>query len=129
VVWNFGRVAPEAQVSNRTAFLLQGDTEAERVVDTGTAWRCARDEAYAPLPVAADEVGGYYAAGPGEHVNASAYPWGWEQIDFDDTRWQQASAGERGAPHDVWDNRTREAWDLGNISWQLVPRSIPLMEE
>jgi hypothetical protein len=129
VVWNFGRDAPEAQVSNRTAFLLQGDAEAERMVDTGPAWRCARDEAYTPLAVSAEEVGGYYVAGPGERVNGNAYPWGWERADFDDSSWQQAAAGERGMPHDVWDNRTRTAWDLGNVSWLLVPRSIPLMEE
>ena len=32
-------------------------------------------------------------------------------------------------PHDVWDNKTKEAWDLGNVTRLLVPRSIPLMEE
>src|SRR4029078_3276578 len=30
VVWNFGQYAPESQVTERTAFLLQGATEAER---------------------------------------------------------------------------------------------------
>ena len=128
VVWNFGEYAPEAQISNRAGFLLQGDTEAERIVDTGPDWKCARDEAYQPLPVGG-EINDYYVAGPGERVSAASYPWGWEQSDFDDSRWQQASAGERGMPHDVWDNRARAAWDLGNISWLLVPRSIPLMEE
>jgi hypothetical protein len=29
VVWNFGQYAPEAQVTDRTGFLLQGDTQAE----------------------------------------------------------------------------------------------------
>jgi alpha-L-rhamnosidase len=128
VVWNFGGYAPEAQISNRTGFLLEGDTEAERIVDTSPDWKCVRDEAYQPLPVGG-EVNDYYVAGPGERVSAASYPWGWERPDFDDSRWQQASAGERGTPHDVWDNRTRAAWDLGNTSWLLVPRSIPLMEE
>lgn len=129
VVWNFGENAPEAQMSNRTGFLLQGDTEAERVVDTGPAWSCVRDEAYRPLPVRPEEIRDYYVAGPGEQVSAATYPWGWEQPGFDDSRWQAAMAGERGTPHDVWDNRTRAAWELASNSWLLVPRSIPLMEE
>lgn len=129
VVWNFGEYAPEAQMSSRTGFLLQGDTEAERVVDTGPAWKCARDEAYSPLPAADQDVNGYYVAGPGERVNAASYPWGWERADFDDSAWQQASAGERGAPREVWDNHSQEPWDLGNHTWLLVPRSIPPMEE
>ncbi len=129
VVWNFGEHAPEAQLSSRTGFLLQGDTEAERVVDTGPAWKCARDQAYQPLPLGWEEIRDFYVAGPGEQVAAAAYPWGWEKTDFDDSGWQNASAAERGMPHDVWDNKTKEAWDLGNITRLLVPRSIPLMEE
>ena len=52
VVWNFGDLAPEAQITFQTGFVLQGDTAAERVADTGTQWKCARDESYAPLPAA-----------------------------------------------------------------------------
>ena len=35
VVWNFGEMAPEAQVTFETGFLLEGDGAAERVADTG----------------------------------------------------------------------------------------------
>ena len=63
VVWNFGEGAPVAQMSNRTGFLMQGDTEAESAVNTGDAWR-VREE---PGRVALGHAGTreYYAAGPG----------------------------------------------------------------
>ncbi|HEU0138143.1 MAG TPA: hypothetical protein VFQ79_00455, partial [Bryobacteraceae bacterium] len=38
VVWNFGEHAPQAQVTNETGFLLQGDTERERIADTNAEW-------------------------------------------------------------------------------------------
>ena len=38
VVWNFGEDAPVAQMSNRIGFLMQGDTDAEAVVNTGDNW-------------------------------------------------------------------------------------------
>src|SRR5260370_4765522 len=49
VVWNFGELAPEAQITLQTGFVLQGDTEAERVIDSGPNWRALRDEAYSPV--------------------------------------------------------------------------------
>jgi hypothetical protein len=120
VVWNFAQYAPEAQLTNQTGFLLQGDTAAERLVDTNATWKALRDEAYAPLPITYATVGGYYAAGPGEQVDASRYPWGWERPDFDDTAWPSAQPLSAGAPRDSRDGPNR---------WMLVPRTIPLMEE
>jgi len=51
VVWNFAQLAPEAQVTSQTGFCLQGDTQTERVSDTGDSWLCLKDEAYRALPV------------------------------------------------------------------------------
>jgi hypothetical protein len=120
VVWNYGQYAPEAQLTWQTGFIVQGDTQSERVVDTGPSWRCKRDEAYSPLPVTYEDVGGYYAAGPGERVDAAKYPWGWEQPGFDDGRWSKAVVVSEGAPRDASDAPNR---------WMLVPRNVPPMEE
>jgi hypothetical protein len=38
IVWNFGEHAPESQVTHRTAFLLLGNTAAERMLDTNGQW-------------------------------------------------------------------------------------------
>jgi alpha-L-rhamnosidase len=37
-VWNFGIYAPVAQISDRTAFLVEGDTAAEAVANTDASW-------------------------------------------------------------------------------------------
>src|SRR2546425_5991241 len=122
VVWNFGQYAPEAQLTERTAFLLQGDTEAERIVDTNTQWRCTRNAAYQPLNYTHAQMRGYFVAGPGDKVDGTSYPWGWEQPEFNDSSWAEAQTDGRwrGAPRDSRDSPNR---------WLLVPSNIPLMEE
>jgi alpha-L-rhamnosidase len=122
VVWNFGQYAPEAQITNQTGFLLQGNTKAERVVDTGTEWKCYRNPAYRPLHFTHSQMRGYFVVGPGDRVEGQSYPWGWESVDFDDSTWAAAEADSRGV------GSPRGVRDAGN-RWMLVPRSIPSMEE
>ena len=120
VVWNFGDLAPEAQITLRTGFLLQGNTAAEHVVDTGTQWKCLRNRAYSPLEVTQSVVRGYYVVGPGDRVDAGAYPWGWESRDFDDSHWPAAAVIGPAAGREASDPHSR---------WMLVERAIPPMEE
>ena len=49
IVWNFGELAPVAQMSNRTGFLMQGDTPAEAAVNTGKNWQIRREPGRAAL--------------------------------------------------------------------------------
>ena len=119
VVWNFGELAPEAQITNQTGLLVEGDGEAERGVDTGKQWRCVRDAAYSPAPREREMSRFYYVAGPGDQVDSRLYPWGWEQPGFDDSGWLTAAVGSPGAPRDAQDGPNR---------WMLAPRSIPPME-
>lgn len=119
VVWNFAEDAPLAQISARTAFLVQGAGEAERIADTGPAWKAIRNEAYSAIRVSREMAGGYYAAGPGEKVDAAAYPWGWQNPEYDDSAWPAAVPVAKAAGFD-------EQW-LGR--WMLAPRPIPPMEE
>jgi hypothetical protein len=121
VVWNYGPEAPEAQVTNRTGFLLQGDGAREKDVDTGASWRCVSNEAYEPLPLKREEIRNqYYAAGPGDKVTGARYPWGWETAEFDDSAWKAPAVGPTGSSRDAFDAPSR---------WMLVPRSVPPMEE
>lgn len=119
LVWNFGEEAPEAQITNRTGLLVQGDGPAERIVDTGKQWKGIRDAAYSPAPPDREMSRFYYVAGPGERVDSKSYPWGWEQPRFDDSAWPAADVGSAGAPRDAQDGPNR---------WMLTPRSIPPME-
>jgi len=122
VVWNYSEYAPEAQVTNRTGFILQGDGAVEQVVNTDASWKCLHNPAYTPIPFTHAQMRGYFVAGPGEVVDGSRYPWGWERLEFDDSGWSAAVTDERshGSP--------RMIRDAGN-RWMLVPSRIPPLEE
>ncbi len=114
--WNFGELAPEAQVTLETGFLLEGDG-----VDTGPQWKCWHDRAYSPIEFTSAQMRGYYVAGPGDRVHAADHPWGWEGKEYDDTvGWDAAIVAGPAAGREASDPHSR---------WMLVPRPIPAMEE
>ncbi|HSK08605.1 MAG TPA: alpha-L-rhamnosidase C-terminal domain-containing protein [Vicinamibacterales bacterium] len=125
VVWNYGELAPEAQTTWRTGFLIQGDTAAEKAINSDATWKAAADPAYSPIPFTHAQLRGYYVVGPGERVDAARHHWGWETSDYDDSAWEAAQPAvpdgrASGAPRSMQDAPNR---------WLLVPRTIPLMEE
>ena len=91
VVWNDGPNSAVAQISLRTAFVLQGDP----AVSTDHNWKCLADKAYTAQPLPRDQSTGYYALAANEKLDAQLYPWGWNQVDYDDSAW--APAREIGA--------------------------------
>ncbi len=123
VVWNFGIWAPMAQLSERTAFIVQGDTEAEAAVNTklGNGWTSLHDTAYEAIQMGRDVVPYFYVVGPGERVDASKYPWGWEQPGFDDSSWSPVVSWGPGQPNELFQ------WNEDR--WLLTPRPVPPMEE
>jgi alpha-L-rhamnosidase len=127
LVWNWGAERPVAQFSRQTAFLLQGNSPREAVVNTGPEWKVLRNEGYAPIPVPGNAVGGYYASPPGEALDARRYPWGWTQLDFSEAGWLAAAAGEGPRASRTQARASNPFGEAGG--WQLVARSIPPMEE
>lgn len=121
-IWNWGDLRPGAQISRRTAFLLQSDSRAQAAIDTGPSWKVFQDRAYTFAPMQS-EVLGYYAAAPGENMDANLYPWGWEQPGFDDSVWPAAKPAA-GSTLPLGTHFYGEASD-----WQLVKRTIPPTEE
>jgi alpha-L-rhamnosidase len=120
LVWNMGVHAPVAQVSNQTAFVLQGNGEAEKIINTGNSWKVLQDSAYTPCSMDnGARLRTYMVIGPGDQVDASRYPWGWEQPGYDDSRWQPAKR---------INNPVAFGYGSDNL-WTLVPRNIPLMRE
>ena len=122
VVWNGGEHRPMAQISHRTGFLMQGDSEREQAVNTGAGWKSLRDAAYSPLDwrdIDKRLEYQYYVAGSLERVDGARYPWGWEQPEFDDSGWQSAQAIDAGAPIGVESHQ----------KWQLTPSPVPLLAE
>ncbi len=117
VAWNFGEFAPVAQMSNRTGFLMQGDTEAETAVNTGKGWRVRTEPGRGALGHAG--VRDYYAAGPGEAIDGRVVDWNWDQAEDDSAGWE--------TPVNVGHAATREAQDADN-NWELVQDALPAME-
>jgi alpha-L-rhamnosidase len=116
IVWNFGELAPVAQMSNRTGFLMQGDTEAEAAVNTGKDWKIRHETGRAPL--GHEGAGGYYAAGPAEKIDGRLLDWSWDQPGTT-SGWEAPRLLDRAA--------TREALDSPS-HWELVQDSLPPME-
>src|ERR1700743_3713237 len=115
--WNMGEYAAVGQISNQTAFLVQGDSTNEEVVNTNQSWKVRKDSAYKPcFTDAGRELQTYYVVGPGDEVDAAAYPWGWEQPGYPDAGWAKAV----DITHPV-----SEGYGTDNL-WTLTPRTIPL---
>jgi hypothetical protein len=129
LVWNYGPYRPVGRISYRTGFLVQGDGEAESVVNTGPGWKVLHDEGWRPVPVTGRDVSGYYAATPGEALDARRHPWGWEGADYDDSAWPAAIpfAFRSGTEGGALPRGTHPYGEVGG--WQLVPSNLPQMEE
>lgn len=117
VVWNFGELAPVAQMTNRTGFLMQGDTQAEAAVNTGREWQVREEPGRAALGHTGAH--GYYAAGPAEKIDGRLLDWTWDQPNTSSSGWQP--------PRILGPAATREAQDARN-NWELVQDPLPLME-
>ncbi len=116
IVWNDGGMRPEAQISYRTGFILQGDASTEEIVNTNSSWKSIRDIGYRQL---APDVIGYYAASPGEFLDMNGHERGWREVGYDDSSWESAVELFHGMPKGVF------TYDPG---WMLVPSDIPPME-
>jgi len=116
VVWNDGKMKPEAQITYLTAFILQGNTANEDILNTNDTWKTIKDESYQPLPV---RVPGYYVAGPSEFVDMNKYIKGWERADHDDSKWVKARVIGPGLTKDA---------AVNSSGWMLVPSPLPQME-
>jgi hypothetical protein len=117
IVWNYGDMRPEAQITYQTGFILQGNSEKENLINTNTTWKCRRDSSYSPKePI---PIYSYYVAGPCETINYNLALKDWMKVSYDDSGWASADQVTQGLPKGVF------GFGLG---WMLVPRTIPQME-
>ena len=112
LVWNEGEFRAEAQMSNKTAFILQGDSPAEEVLNTNNSWQGIRDNSF--TPVTPNLIHTYYVAGPGDMVDFRK-----SVTTSKDSDWKKAQELNKGLPKGVF------GWTDG---WMLVPSPIPQME-
>ncbi len=118
LVWNMGEYLPGAQITKKTAFILQGNSEKEKAVNTNDSWKVTQNEAYSPLYDLA-KLQTFMSVGAGDEVRGAQYVWNWQGLDFKDENWTKPRQLEMGTPKGVGTG----------ADWYLVPRTIPLMEE
>src|SRR6266568_5316148 len=115
-VWNFGTHAAIAQISDRVGFLLYGEGEAARIADTDASWEVEQEKAIQTLR---PDTHNYYAAEPGERLDAARFDWAWNGESNTTGSWKRASTLGRGS--------RRGETDAPN-NWQLIPDPLPPME-
>lgn len=124
LVWNFGFLAPMAQHTVRTGFVLEGEE-----VSTGPDWQVLRLDGW-QYRMMHSNIGDFYIdVGPGEVIDAREIQFlplprsgrgrlGGGFTDSEGARWQ--------SPHVICTAEDRGAMG-GGTPWMLIPRSIPLM--
>jgi alpha-L-rhamnosidase len=119
-VWNFGVLTPLAQISDRTAFVLHGGGEAERIADTDQTWEVEEEKGVRVLPTPDAVRRQYYVAEPAERIDGTVFNWNWNAADSG-----AAGGWEKAQP-------IGHATPLGAVlqenNWQLVPDPLPSMQ-
>ncbi|MGN6179264.1 MAG: alpha-L-rhamnosidase N-terminal domain-containing protein [Mucilaginibacter sp.] len=113
LVWNEAQYRPAAQITIRTAFIMQGNTAAEEILNTSNSWKYIRDNGHQPVP------GFFFAASKGEMVDMNqAVKGDWTAAGFDDSQWPNAAK--------VGDGKLKGMSWGGD--WNLVPSPLPPRE-
>ena len=115
LVWNEGEQKPEAQISYRTGFLMQGASYKDSLWNTDSSWKCIQDTSYRALNV---QMNTYYVTGPGELINYNHRLSGWQAADFVDSSWKKAKAISGAYPKNIL------LMDMP-VGWNLVASSLP----
>ncbi|HEU5352215.1 MAG TPA: alpha-L-rhamnosidase C-terminal domain-containing protein [Terracidiphilus sp.] len=125
-VWNFGVYAPIAQFSDRTAFLLESEADGDDSISTPNGWLVEADPGRTPLPRSTLTYLAYYAAGPGEKLDAAQTDWNWDST-TGSGHWVTPGDPMRDSAY-PGTNRAHSASVTGDNPWALVPDILPHME-
>ena len=118
LVWNEGEQKPEAQISYRTGFLMQGANFKDSLWNTDSTWKCLQDTSYKALQVSMNT---YYVTGPGEQINLVNSLKGWQKNDFNDAGWKKAFVISGAYPKNIL------LMDMP-VGWNLIASTLPSME-
>ena len=123
-VWNFGIYSPVAQMSDRTAFLLESEATGDAGISTPKDWTVEVEPGHIPLPHSANGIHEYMAMGPGEELDASKYDWTWNTAHVSTGAWQAAVPAIRESPGN---SNAHSATTTADNNWGLVPDTLPHM--
>lgn len=112
IVWNEAQQRPEAQISLRTAFIVQGNTASEEILNTNNTWKCIKDKGRFTFP------GFYFAASSGELADMNQTVAGWTALNYNDSTWPAAA--------NLFEGKLKGMSD--GFGWMLVPSPLPQME-
>lgn len=125
-IWNWGVFAPIAQMSDRTAFLLESEATGDADISTPRGWMVEADPGQSPLSRAARNYLAYFASGPGEQLDASKYDWSWDSPNAIGPSWVKAGDPMRESAYSGT-NHAHSAGVTGDNPWSLVPDTLPHM--
>jgi len=130
-VWNWGVYAAIAQISDRTAFLLESEATGETSISTGVGksdgWLVEVEPGHQPLSRDTVTYKTYYAAGPGEQIDAAHYDWNWQSPTASGANWVPPASPMRDSIFPSV-SHAHSADTQGDNFWDLVPDELPHME-
>jgi alpha-L-rhamnosidase len=126
-VWNWGIFAPIAQISDRTAFLLESEATGAESISTPEDWQVEIESGHQALDRSSVDLKTYMAAGPGEEINSALYDWNWQSGSDASSHWVAVATPMRDSIHGGA-NRAHSADTTGDNNWGLVPDTLPHME-
>ena len=126
-VWNWGVYAPLAQISDRTAFLLESETTGDADISTPKGWQVETELGHMALDRASVNVETYFASGPGEAIDAAKYDWDWNSPDDKSPAWVPVASPMRDSMFPSV-ARAHSADVTADNNWWLVPDRLPHME-
>ena len=117
-VWSLG-VSTGAQISDRTGFVLGGDSPQASVANTDNSWEVEEDHGVQFLPTPPEVQRSYFVAEPAERIDGALFDWSWNDSASSRGKWEKvAPIGNAIARGSV----------LQNNNWQLTPDSLPPMQ-
>jgi hypothetical protein len=125
-VWNWGVFAPIAQMSDRTAFLLESDATGDAAISTPRGWQVEIEPGHRALDRSSVDVKTYFASGPGEQIDAAAYDWDWQSPSNTSAAWVPVATPMRDSVNPGV-NKAHSADTTGDNYWGLVPDGLPHM--
>ena len=123
-VWEFGIYAPLAQFTDRLAFLMEGNSKAESIVNTDKSWDVEQESGHTATRAMSDGMWNYYAGGPGERIDGTLYDWNWMDASTDSGHWVKAGFAIRES---IYPEGSRPL-TVGDSNWWVEPNPLPPME-
>ena len=126
-VWNFGVYAPIAQMTARTAFLLESEATGAEGISTPEGWLVEVEPGQRVVPRVPEKVMEYMASGTGEELDAARYDWAWNGAEAKGAAWVTPISPFR---EDILKGveRGHSAGIFGDNPWELTPDRLPHME-